>query len=113
CPAGGPDRRGPGPVPPPLWTRGGDPGPHPVTPKAARQLGPSNISSLIRGTLPKMADATCVNIGKTHIPYAAPCTKMATHRATTSNEDAALHADIRSATEHLSAHKPLQHIGEA
>ncbi|CAH2292222.1 Hypothetical predicted protein [Pelobates cultripes] len=49
---------------PPLWAGGGDPGPHPVTLKAARQLGPSSISSLIQGTLPKMADATCVNIRK-------------------------------------------------
>ncbi|CAH2252123.1 Hypothetical predicted protein [Pelobates cultripes] len=50
--------------PPPLWASGGDPGLHPMTPKAARQLGPRSISSLIQGTLPKMADAACVNISK-------------------------------------------------
>ncbi|CAH2292948.1 Hypothetical predicted protein [Pelobates cultripes] len=59
------------------------------------------------------AGTSDTSANRSHTPNAAPCTKMATHRTTTSNEDTALHADSRSATELLSAHKTLQHIGEA
>ncbi|CAH2224942.1 Hypothetical predicted protein [Pelobates cultripes] len=72
----GADSRCPGILPdsarPEERAGGGDPGLHPVTPKAASQLGPSSISSLIRGTVPKMADTACIKTRKRTCSPQAP-----------------------------------------